>query len=173
MNRYLLIYLLIISVSGCSYKSYDYYFISLNMIDGMEIIERRKIQLEHLKNNTIIPTRYFLSKDNYALDFYIGNDSYLPHLLIRLESSIYEDLTLEPVRDINILSPNGNICASFYPSEKEPKKIEFGWSSDCIIEGILKEISVKIISESAGVIGHQVIPFTLKKNGHYVLLDAI
>lgn len=173
MNKYLLIYILLISASGCSYKTYDYYYISLGTIDDIKITERRKIQLENLKNNTIIPTRYSLSRDNYVLDFYIDNNSYSPHFLITLENSKYGDVTIKPVRDINISSSNGNVCASFYTNEKEPQNIGFGWSSGCVAEDIIKEISFKLISNSAGEIGHEVIPFTLKKDGEYVLLDAI
>ena len=160
------------SLIGCAKTTSYYYYISLERIAGIEVIKRAKLRLENLENNSAIPTEYMLSREGYYLSFLIGDKSYYPHLKIAV-SGADNNLFLMPRRNINVVSGEGNICASYYLNSNDRSVMDFGWAVNCIEEDIEKVISFDIVDSSGVVFGKEDIPFRLEYDGEYTLLDAI
>lgn len=163
---------MIMAFIGCSQTSFNYYYVSLERAVGIEVVNCAKIELRNLEKNSEIPTEYALSRESYSLNFLIGNKSYYPHFKIAV-SGVDDNLFLKPRRDIDIVSDEGNICASYYLNNNDRSMMDFGWAVNCIAEDIKKTISFDVVDSSGAVIGKEDIPFTIECDGKYTLLDAI
>lgn len=163
----------VMSLFGCAQTTSDYYYASLEGISDIEITSVGKVRLENLKGNTEIPTSYSLKREGYNLRFFIGDNSYYPHFKIVVESSSSASLSLNPRRNKETVSKEGVICASYYTDNQNPSKLDFGWSSGCLEDDIPNLISFDVIDANGGVVAKENLPFKLKKDGKYTLLDAI
>lgn len=172
MNRIILIFMLMNPLS-CAQITSDFYYVSLENYSDAQIGSRAKIQLKNLIKNSEIPKQYTLHREAYVLDLSIGDNSYRPHLKITVNGLRGQDLRLVPRRNINIVSSKGRICASYYLNAENPSVLDFSWSSNCLDSQIKKEISFNVIDQSDEIIGKEDIPFVLKKDGQYTLMDAL
>ncbi|MEX1221468.1 MAG: hypothetical protein WEA82_05090 [Idiomarina sp.] len=161
------------SLIGCVKTTSDYYYASLEGVSGAEVHSRGKVQLENLEGNSEIPTSYVLNRERYILRFLIGDASYYPHFKISVKGRDGNTFYLKPRRDMKVVSDEGVICASYYPDSRDPSVLHFGWSSGCLSEEIPKQISFDVIDEKGKIIAEEDLPFVLKKDGKYTLLDAI
>lgn len=161
------------SLSGCAQTTSDYYYASLQDIDGVKVLSKRKLRLDKLTNNSEIPTDYALHREGYLLKFSIGDKSYSPHFMISVEGAGSASLTLKPRRNFDIVSEEGIICASYYLYGSNGANMGFGWSTGCLSEDIKKEISFDVADSSGAIIASEDIPFRLVNDGRYTLLDSI
>ena len=169
-----IIYLVaVMSLFGCAQTTSDYYYASLEGISDVEITSVGKVSLENLKGNSEIPTSYALKREGYNLRFLIGDKSYFSHFKIIVESPSGTRLSLKPRRNKEVVSAEGTICASYYPDAQNPSKLDFGWSSGCLSDYIPKLISFDIVDTNGGLVAQEDLPFKLKRDGSYTLLDAI
>lgn len=163
----------VMSLFGCAQTTSDYYYASLEDVSGVEITSVGKVRLEKLKGNSEIPTSYALRRENYSLQFFVGDESYYPHFKISIESVSGEILSLKPRRNKNTVSEDGIICASYYLDSRDSSNIDFGWSSDCLPDNIPKYISFDVVDSGGRLVAQEDLPFKIKKDGKYTLLDAI
>ena len=163
----------VMSLFGCAQTTSDYYYVSLEKVAGAEVVNKRKLELKNLKNNSEIPVEYSILRGKYSLHFLIEDKSYYPHFKITVKSSDGSKLSIKPRRDISVLSGDGTICSSYYLDNQSPSTVDFGWSSSCLSDDIKKEISFDVVDASGSVIASEDIPFSLVNDGKYTLLDAI
>ena len=163
---------MILSLLGCAQNTSKYYYVSLEGVDGIEVLKKSKVELKKLDKNSEIATEYLLSRDGYKLKFLIGNQSYYPHLNISV-SDLNSSLSLKARRDYNVVSKKGGICASYYFNVERPLAMDFGWSVDCIAEDIEKVISFDVIDEFGSVIKSENVRFDINSDGEYTLVDAL
>lgn len=168
----ILLFLSFISMIACSHSSYIYYYIELPMIEGMKVSKVSTIKLKELRQNKAIPTEYKLDRTDYTIFFTIGDTSYFPHLNIKVVSKdTYEALKLKPVRE-PLVAKDGNQCASYYIDKDNYSKFDFGWSTNCLSSKVSKIITFEVIGP-AGKVANETIPFDVKSNGKYSVLDAL
>jgi hypothetical protein len=163
---------IIMSLMGCTQTTFKYYYVSLERVDGVEVVKQARLKLENLEKNSEIPTEYVLSRDRYTLKFLIGAKSYSPHLNISV-NGFDKTLTLKHRRDMKVVSEKGNICASYYLNNDDHSIMDFGWSIGCVSDDIKKLISFDVVDLSGVVVAKEDLPFTVEHNGEYTLLDAL
>lgn len=161
------------SLLSCVQTTSNYYYISLGDASDVKVTSMGRVNLKNLKYNSEIPVSYTLERESYRLHFLISDNSYFPHLKIVAESLADTDIYLRPSRDLSIISEKGVVCASYYSDVQDLPTLYFGWSSDCIYEDVSKFVSFDIFDFKNTILAKENIPFELKKNGKYTLLDAI
>jgi hypothetical protein len=164
---------MIMSLFGCAITTSDYYYASLENVDGVKVVSKRKLQLDKLTKNSKIPTEYLIRREEYLLKFLIGDKSYSPHFKVSVKGSGNAKFTLKPRRDIKTVSEEGIICSSYYLDKNNRSKMGFGWSTGCLSDDIKKEISFDVVDSSENIIASEDIPFVLVRDGKYTSLDAI
>ena len=93
---------MVMSLFGCAKTTSDYYYASLENVDGVKVVSKRKLQLDKLTKNSEIPTEYLIRREGYSLKFLIGDKSYFPHFKISVEGSGNANFTLKPRRNIKV-----------------------------------------------------------------------
>jgi len=149
---------------------YNYYYISLEKVDGVRLLESRKINLKNLKKNNAIPAKYVVERDSYQLLIEITDYSYSPHVRITLVGNEY---TLTPKRNLNVVSDNGVICSSYYPDSVNKSILSYSWSVDCLSNNLEKLITFTVENELGVVVSKESFPFEVKQDGEYQLMDAL
>lgn len=163
---------IVMGLLGCVQTTSNYYYVSLERVADIEVVKHAKLRLKNLEKNTEIPTEHVLIREGYSLRFLIDDKSYSPHLKITA-IGVDDNLFLNPKRDINVVSNEGNICASYYLNNDVPSMMDFAWAVNCIEENIDKILSFDMVDSFGAVIGKENIPFTVEHDGEYTLLDAI
>jgi hypothetical protein len=163
----------ILNLSGCAQVVSDYYYASLEAIPDIKIVSVGKVHLKNLEGNSEIPTGYELERAGYKLRFLVKSTSYYPHFQISVEGSNAADLVLRPNNDYRVTSSTGIACASYYFNGNSPSTLDFGWSSDCISDDIDRYISFDVVGISGELVAKESLPFQLKRDGKYRILDAI
>jgi hypothetical protein len=168
MKAFFLLFL--VGLQGCTNMRFDYYFISFEKIEGAEILERKLIGLPNLKNNSAIPVRYLITRDNYDLFIEITDKSYSPHAKVSVKDGKY---FVVPKRDTSAVSDTGKICSSYYLDAKDKSTLSFGWSIECLSDEVEKAIIFDVVDASGALVSSERMRFQIKQNGEYILRDAL
>lgn len=160
------------SIFGCAQTTSNYYYVSLERVADIKVVNRAKVKLDNLEKNSDIPTEYILPRDRYSLSFFIGDKSYYPHVKI-VVNGVDRVFFINPRRDVDVVSSEGGICASYYLDSNDRSLLEFSWSVNCIKENIKKVISFDLVDSSGEVFAEESIPFMIEHDGEYTNLDAI
>ena len=51
---------IIMSLMGCTQTTFKYYYVSLERVDGVEVVKQARLKLENLEKNSEIPTELSL-----------------------------------------------------------------------------------------------------------------
>ena len=163
----------IMSVTSCIPVTEEYFYISLEDVPNIEIVETNKVKLNGLRNNSEIPKKYLIGRLGYELVFTINDDSYLPHLDIQLISQPTNDLHLVPRRNMDLVSERGTICSNYYANRDNSSVMGFGWSTGCLDEHFEKTISFDVVDSSSNLTIRENIPFKIGQNGKYTVFDGL
>ena len=158
-------------IGGCIKRPYSYYYISLENLDEANILKIKTIDLEGLKGSSPIPVEYEIKRNNYSLTLTIIEKSYFPNFDINVIGE--GKLKLIHRWDPEITGQMGEICASFEVDSQNPSNLIFSWSTGCRGDLIDKIISFDVFDENDILLGREDIPFILKRNGRYWLIDAL
>lgn len=158
-------------IGGCVPRSYNYYYISLENLDEANVLKIETVDLEGLKASSPIPVEYEIKRKNYSLMLTVIERSYYPNFDINVVGE--GRLKLIHRRDPKIFGKMCEICASFEQDPKNPSNLFFAWSSNCREDSIDKVISFDVFGENGHLIGSEDIPFILKNNGKYRLIDSL
>ena len=158
-------------ISGCIKRPYTYYYISLENLDEANILKIKAIDLEGLNGGSPIPVKYEIKRNKYSLTLTIIEKSYYPNFDINVIGE--GKLKLIHRRDPEKIGQMGEICASFEVDPQNPSNLFFAWSRGCRGESIDNIISFDVLDENDILLGREDIPFILKKNGRYWLIDAL
>ncbi|MBU2628297.1 MAG: hypothetical protein KKE61_06760 [Proteobacteria bacterium] len=170
-NEYvLLILFLLFTIVGCAPSFHRYEYISLESIDNINVIKRTKIKLKDLFLNKTIPVQYSLARNLYTLNFEIPSNTYATSLIISIKSNKMGNNFSITDQDFR-----KNPCASYQKNSVEAKKLEVAWV-ECRKERRKKEPSIiefKVFDKVGKLISEEVIPYKIKQNGFYYLIDGI
>jgi hypothetical protein len=162
----------ILILSGCYSRTYDFYYISLEHDEAARVVAREKLSVKNLRNNSIIPVEYSISRDKYTIRFLIGN-SYSPSARITVEALNNEKLRITPKRDMTALSQNGTLCALSFYTGQDPSTAQFIWGSSCHSNEIRKVIAFDVIDAFGNIIASEDIPFAVIHDGEFSAIDGI
>lgn len=168
----ILILFSILCASCISHKD-DYYYISLQNAEGIEV---NKIQVPNNSNIHVeqpMAVEYSLRREKYTIRFEIDPRGYLPNMLVSAFSSKTDvNIQVTPVKFRKIKNGDKNKCNPSY-IESEDYSFKFVLIN-CIQTGSenVQYISFDIIVNKL-VIGSEDIPFEVIKNGYFRVLDGI
>lgn len=167
----LLALVLLFSVISCGWVTRTHFYISLERVPGIEVLEREKLNIEGLFGNSKIPTSYKLERKKYDLYLSLKEGVLLPHMRIVLENNTNEQLQIEPITDRSVMSQDGIICSTFGKHGK--RLVDFGWSDSCLGEGTSRLMTFNILDADQELVAQERIEFDINEDGKYTLLDAI
>ena len=177
-NFVIILTALIFSV-GCFYIKSDYKYISLEQLDGIQIISHGKSELSGLKSDNEMPVRYELARKNYVLIFELDKKNYWPSIFVSAKSLSNVGLIIE--------AGSFGSCGGFedwgfqYMIDNLPA-LRYVWSPafniNCRVRDnedypIEQIISFAVKNKEGKILGEEKLPFTLKRNGTYYDIDAI
>ena len=165
--------------AGCVPQSYDYEYISLDQIDGIEILEYGRPEFDQIRSDKDMPTKYRLNREGYTVILDLDTRSTHPAVFVSAESMLGSPLNIEPAY--------GSDCGSFYdlPTSK-PQGLEtasrYEWAPayhpECM-DIPVKELSSQqviafnVFNDSDTKLGEETLGFQLKTNGHFTQIDAL
>jgi len=159
----------IVAFIGCVPHAAEYRYISLEQVNGVEIVDHGKAKLKNLKSHNTMPVKYLIKKDKYTLEFNLDKNSYLPAVIISALSEKHEPLSIQHKLDSSSVG-----CASYKHVSDSSYELKFTWLGCNDKDDATKQkISVRIVDFAGNVVGEELIPFELKVNGIYVVQDAI
>lgn len=167
-----LVLVFIMSLLGCFYRTYDYYYASLENLDDARVITRKKLSVKDLTGNSIIPIEYTMDRQEYSLNFLIGDKIRRAHFKISVHGSGDTELGMKPKIDMTLSSKNGISCARYYLDDNNPTTMQFEWDSNCFDKDIRKAMLFDIVDVSGNVIASEHIPFVLVRDGKFRQIDA-
>ena len=175
MNFKIVTLMIIPMLFSCTKRSYDFYFASLVLDENLTVTERKKLRLENLSGNSIVPFAHVLEKNDYIIRVEIVENSYTPSLRVFVKPSENElSLRLIPKRNMSQKGKHGVVCSSFYEHLGEDSiGFDMGWSVDCKRHIKDKAITFDVLTNTGELIETETIKFELFRDGKYWLVDAI
>ncbi len=179
MKRTVIICTILLFSVGCMSKSFDYKYISLEQLEGIEIVSHGKSELSRLKSDDDMPTRYKLSRKNYILIFELDKKNHWPSILVSSKSLSGVGLVIEAI--------TVGDCGGFDDWGVQYKvdnlqALRYVWSPafrrNCKMSGNEDYPSQQVISfvvkdQEGKVFGEERLPFVLIKNGTYYEKDSL
>jgi hypothetical protein len=168
----ILILFSILCASCISHKD-DYYYISLQNAEGIEV---KKVQVPDNSNIHVekpIAVEYFLRRVNYTIRFEIDQRGYLPNIIVNAFSSETDvNIQVKAVKFRKMKNSDKNKCNPSY-IENEDYSFKFVLINCIQTESEnVRYISFDIIKNER-VIGSEDIPFEVIRNGYFRVLDGI
>lgn len=155
--------------SGCVPHIAVYRYISLEHVNGAEIVGYGKAELKYLKSHSEMPVKYEFKRSDYNLIFDVDKKSYLPAMVVSASAEMLSPLSVEFKSD-----PSLTGCASYKRDQQNIGSLRFTWLGCNGVDDTEKQkISLRILDSDGNVISEEIIPFELKQNGTYVVQDAI
>ena len=169
---------LIFSV-GCICKKFDYKYISLEQLNGIQIISHGKPEIPHLKSDNEMPVRYELAREKYVLIFELDKMNHWPSIFVSAKSMSNVGHIIEAV--------SVGDCGGFddwgtqYTIDNL-QALRYVWSPafnrNCQVSGnedypVQQIIGFVVKNKEGKILGEEKLPFTLIKNGTYYEIDAL
>ena len=164
---------MVLTLTACAPHVSTYRYISLEDIPGIRVEAMGEAELENLYFHSEMPVRYSLERKSYYISFHVNKESYFPSLTIVVSSA--DDggpLKLEHQRYRKAKVSQSSCGPSFYRNADQLSRLGFGWS-ECDELKQQQIISFDVLSADGEIIGQEDIPFELKSNGFYYVVDAI
>jgi len=172
MGRIIIALILLTVLASCA-RYFEYHYISLEEITGIEITEIGKSSYPDLRGDKPFPKEYLLNRDGYSIKFRILETASSPHFQISAQGSTTKELGLEPQERIQAISTQNINCANSYTDETDNSSYFFRWDNACIFERIPKYISFDVIGNNGIAIAKEDLQFKIKKNGWFLVLDGL
>ncbi len=178
-KNFVIILTTLIFCVGCFYIKFDYKYISLEQLDGIQIISHGKSELSGLILDNEMPVRYELARKNYVLIFELDKKNYWPSIFVSAKS----------LSNVGLIIEAGSVgfCGGFedmgfqYMIDNMPA-LRYVWrpalNRYCRVSGIedypIEQIISFVVKNKEGRnLGEEKLPFTLKRNGTYFAKDSL
>lgn len=171
-------------LSACVPQVYSYWYMSLENVSGVDILEYGTPDLGWHFFHETMPIRYRIDREKYHLLFEVDRGGHRPNLRVTAISLDGRILRLSG-KGGNILP--GCMGIAYYdivrgylsldPPEDplRPYKLEFNYACKPTGDrpGDAMRMIIRIVSNLGDVFAEESIPFELKKNGLYMIMDAV
>ena len=160
-------------------KSFDYKYISLEQLEGIEILSYGKSELSGLKSDSEMPISYELSRKDYILIFELDKKNHWASILVSSKSVDGVGLVIEAVA-VGDCGGFDNWGLQYYIDNLQA--LRYVWSPafnrNCNVGGnedypSQQLISFVVKSQEGKVFGEERLPFVLIKNGTYYEKDGL
>lgn len=185
MKRIVFAITCILSCAGCIEYAYEYAYISLEEIKGIQITSHGRPD-DPVTGRVVVdrdmPLRYELERKTYMVIFGI-DDFHLPNVLVSAKSFNTDGLMIEPIEtDVFVCGGFNIFYKDLYRRIDDLKAWRYEWkpsfSRNCPVKGresYLPDqvIKFKVKNQKGEVLGEERLPFTLVENGTYYEIDAL
>ena len=161
------------------YKSFDYKYISLEQLEGIQIKSYGKSELPRLKSDNKMPVRYELVRENYILIFELDKKNHWPSIFVSSKSLSNVGLIIEAV---SIGECGGFDNWGIQYTIDNLQALRYVWSPafnrNCRVSGnedypIQQMIGFVVKNKEGKILGEEKLPFTLIRNGTYYEKDGL
>ncbi|TQV72495.1 hypothetical protein [Denitrobaculum tricleocarpae] len=161
---------IMIPLTGCAPAFFKYRYVSLNLIEGLEIIEVGRLTDDRLFFHNAMPLAYLLKRDSYDLRFEIDKTRLTGEMRVTIVSRRSENRSLQ---GDDAASEPGGVAFDHY-RELPENTLRFASSNEFMFGGREEFTAVfKVVDDTLGLITKESIEFKLETNGFYVVIDAI
>ena len=178
MKRIVIIFTALLFSVGCVPKFFEYKYISLEQLEGVQVISHGKSEISHLLSDNEMPVRYELARESYILVFELDKKYYWPSIFVGSKSLSNVGLIIEAIA----IGDCGRFDVWGTYTIDNLQALRYVWSPagsiNCRVSDIEDYPAQQIIgfvvkNQEGKVLGEEKLPFTLIRNGTYYEYDSL